>query len=129
MKLDGVESKAVKLPVKMGKAKVQQSTKTVTLSKHDRYDRQSVVLSLGDGTLYDIANARVELADKTGRLTLIPMGGGEYAIGYKDNLLPKDIAKLKSMSVKLNVYLQGNGTVGLAKPKTNASLSVKVFFG
>ena len=118
-----VTAKPVKLSLKMGKAIITQSTKTVTLSKNDRYDRQSVILSLSDSSLYDIRDAKVTMTDPSGNLRLIELGNGEYAIGYKDSKLPGNIAKLKSSTVKLVVFLQGNGG-----SKANATLSVKVNF-
>ena len=51
------------------------------------------------------------------------LGNGEYAIGYKNCTLPGNIAKLKTATVKLNVFLQGNGGT-----KPNTTLSVKVNF-
>ncbi len=119
-------SKPVTLTLKQGKATVNQSTKEITLSKNDRFDRQSVILSLSDSTLYDIGNARVTMTDSSGYLIPIPLGNGEYAIGYMDNKLPANVrsGKLKSTTVKFNVYLQGNGG-----NKANATLSVKVNFG
>ena len=105
----------------MSAAKVSQSVKTVTLAKNDMRDRQSVMLSLADGSLTGIR--RVTLTDPSGNLKLTPLGNGEYAIGYRDNLSPAKIAKLKTANVKLNVFLMGNGGA-----KANASLSVKVNF-
>ena len=116
-------SKPVSLSLKMGKAVVAQSTRAITLSKNDCYDRQSVVLSLSDSSLYDIRDARVELVDKSGVLAWKALGNGEYAIGYKDSKLPANIARLKSTNVKLNVFLLGNGGT-----KANATLSIKVTF-
>ncbi|MCR5137322.1 MAG: leucine-rich repeat domain-containing protein, partial [Oscillospiraceae bacterium] len=120
--LDGKTiSKAVNLTLKQSKATVTQSTKAVTLSKQDRYDRQSVILSLSDSTLQGIRD--VTLTGGNGVLKLTPLGNGEYAIGYTNSKLPADIAKLKSTTVKLNVFLQGNGGA-----KADATLSVKVTF-
>ena len=116
-------SKPVSLSLKMGKAVVAQSTRAIILSKNDSYDRQSVILSLSDSSLYDIRDARVTMTDPSGNLRLIDLGNGEYAIGYKDSKLPANIARLKSTNVKLNVFLLGNGGA-----KANASLSVKVNF-
>ena len=118
-----VTAKPVKLSLKMGKAVITQSAKAITLSKNDRYDRQSVILSLSDNSLYDIRDAKVTMTDASGNLTLVNLGNGEYAIGYKDNKLPSNIAKLKSSTVKLVIFLQGNGG-----SKHNATLSVKVNF-
>ena len=123
MRLEDYTTKPVKLPVKMGTAKIVQSTKTVTLSKSDCFDRKSVFLSLDDQTMYDIRLARIEFVDKSNNLTLTELGNGEYAIGYANNVLPKGIDKMKTSNVKINVFLQGNNS-----SKPNASISVAVKF-
>ncbi len=145
MSLNGYTTKPVKLPVKMGTVKIDQSVKSLTLLKNDRFDRQSVKLILNDDTLYDIDMARVELDAKSkAKYSLTKLGNGEYAIGYKDNTLPDSVKNSstandtitsdspshsnagggattpsgpadydsgppKSDSVKLNVFLRGNG--------------------
>lgn len=118
MTLDGYTTKPVKLPVKMGSVKIDQSVKTVNLLKDDRYDTATVKLSLTDDSLYDISGARVVLLEKNDCLSLTPLGNGEYAIGYKNNTLPDQVlrGKIKGTSAKLNVYLTGNG--GSAVNKT-----------
>ncbi|MCR5137505.1 MAG: leucine-rich repeat domain-containing protein [Oscillospiraceae bacterium] len=132
LKLKDVEVPKAKttLQLKQSKVTVSQNTKAIVLSKNDRYDRQSVILSLSDSTLYEIGNARVSLTGGNGAVTLIEIGNGEYAIGYAKNkrgepVIPSNVrsGKLKSTTVKLNVYLQGNGG-----KKADASLSVKVSF-
>ncbi|MCR5137683.1 MAG: leucine-rich repeat protein [Oscillospiraceae bacterium] len=145
MSLDGYTTKPVKLPVKMGTVKIDQSVKSLTLLKNDRFDRQTVKLILNDDTLYDIDMARVELdAKSSAKYSLTKLGNGEYAIGYKKNILPDSVRNSsaasdtvttdppsrsnagggaaapsgpadydsgppKSDSVKLNVFLRGNG--------------------
>ncbi|MCR5136746.1 MAG: hypothetical protein K6C12_06575 [Oscillospiraceae bacterium] len=130
LKLKGTEIPKAKatLQLKQGKVTVNQSTKTVMLSKNDRFDRQSVILSLSDSTLNGIR--KVNLTGGSGAVTLIPLGSGEYAIGYAKNnkgehVIPDAVSsgKLKSTTVKLNVFLEGNGGT-----KANATLSVKVSF-
>ncbi|MCR5135471.1 MAG: InlB B-repeat-containing protein [Oscillospiraceae bacterium] len=116
-------ARAVSLQLKQGKATVLQSTKAVTLSKIDRYDRELVFLSLGDSTLQGIRD--VKLIDAKGAVELVKLGYGEYGIQYVGNKLPGSVTggKLKSTTVKLDVFLQGNGG-----SKPNATLSVKVNF-
>ena len=118
MTLDGYTTKPVKLPIKMGSVKIDQSAKTVNLLKDDRYDTATVKLSLTDDSLYDISGARVILVEKNDCLSLTSLGNGEYAIGYKNNTLPDQVlrGKIKGTSAKLNVYLTGNG--GSAVNKT-----------
>ncbi|MCR5138514.1 MAG: leucine-rich repeat protein [Oscillospiraceae bacterium] len=118
----GAQSTVYKaLTVKMGTAKIAQSTKAITLSKNDLYDRQSVVLSVNDPTLYDIGEARVVLVDKSGCFAQpVHLGNGEFAIGFvKDRTI--DVTKMKSANVQLQVFLGGNIT-----DTPNARLSVKI---
>ncbi len=49
--------------------------------------------------------------------------GRFFLIGYQGSMLPGNITKLKSSTVKLVVFLQGNGGAN-----ANATLSVKVNF-
>lgn len=110
--------------VKMGPAKISQSTKEISLSKNDVYDRKSVILSLSDPSLPDIGEAEAELSDRSGFFRLTPLGGGEYAIGYAKEQIqknPQGFAKLKSANVQLKVFLSGNRTT-----VPNATLSLKI---
>ncbi|MBR2669180.1 MAG: hypothetical protein IKE36_05215 [Solobacterium sp.] len=122
--VEGVTSKAVTLKVVQGKASVKLSTKEVTLLKTDRYSRAQVDVVLSEAQLGVARVVMVSPKDKSGRpyFTLAEQNG-TYEICYNENVLPKDIAKLKTKTVKLKVYLEGNTT---AKP--NATLSVKVKF-
>ncbi len=118
-------SKPLKLNLKMGKAAVAQSGKTVTLSKNDCFDRQTVTLSLNDSTLNSIAGARVE-QDEASKNTVqaIPLGNGEFAFGYPDGRIPAAVRSgaRKSTTVKLKVWLQGNKS---GKPNATVSVTVK----
>ncbi len=103
-----------------------QDRKSVTLLKTDRYSRGEVQLTLPDASLKGIKNVQiVSPKDNSGReyFTLVDHGGGLYAIEYKDDLLPANIAKLKAQTVKLKVFLEGNET-----NTPNTTLSVKVNF-
>lgn len=120
LKIGNTSSKAVKLPLKMGSATINQSVKTVTLSKVDRFDRQTVKLSLTDNTLYDISLADVSFAGTSAGLEVKPLGNSEFAVGYANNTLP---GSFKNGTAKLNVTLLGNGT-----GKANKTISVSVKF-
>ncbi|MDO4194091.1 MAG: hypothetical protein Q4D24_12365 [Erysipelotrichaceae bacterium] len=118
--------KSVSLKVIQGKAKVMQDRKSVTLLKTDRYSRGEVQLTLSDASLRGIDDVQiVSPKNKSGReyFVLVDCGGGLYAIEYNDGLLPADIAKLKTQTVKLNVILKGN-----LNYTPNTTLSVKVNF-
>lgn len=115
--VDGVRmsTKPVSISVKMGTAKMTQSTKEVTLLKKDRFDSAIVHLAPADGALSRIA--RVEQDSTSAALyTVVDLGNGNFAITFKD-FRPAS----KAATVKLNVYLVGNQT-----SKPNASVSVKV---
>ena len=122
--VEGVTSKAVTLKVVQGKASVKLSTKEVTLLKTDRYSRAQVDVVLSEAQFGVARVVMVSPKDKSGRpyFTLAEQNG-TYEICYNENVLPKDIAKLKTKTVKLKVYLEGNTTT-----KPNATLSVKVKF-
>ncbi len=115
-------AKPVAVSVTMGKAKLTQSVKSVQLLKRDKYSSGTITIRTGDSTLNGID--RVAFADsnrmvsKDGRFTVVNLGNGDYAIRYAGNTIPTN---LKSATVKLKVYLEGNET---AAP--NATLSVKV---
>ena len=83
-----------------------------------------MTLKLNDPTLAGIKDVKiVSPKDKAGRehFTLVYLGGGEYAIQYNGSLLPANVGTLKTQTVKLQVFLEGNAT-----DKPNATLSVKV---
>lgn len=128
----GVSSKAIALKVVQGKASVKLSTNEITLLKTDCYSRAGADVVLSDQELAGIAYVEVvSPKDKTGReyYSLADMNyfvqgyqqNGSFVIGYNGNLLPKDIAKLKTKTLKVKVYLFGNTT-----DKPNATLSLKV---
>ena len=115
---DGLESKSIALPVKMGSAKFTANVKEVSLLAKDRYSSANVKLSTTDATLSAIDRVELDTASlKFFKLT--DLGHGTYAISYKDNLIPSGLKA--SNTVKLNVFLDGNTT-----SKPNSMLSVKV---
>ena len=122
--VNGIASKAAALKLLQGKAAVAQSTKAVTLVKTDRYSRGEVKLTLTDPALAGIREVKlISPADKEKRpyFSLAESGDGVYEIFYYENLLPNEIVKLKTQTVKLQVFLEGNQT---AAP--NVTLSIKV---
>ncbi len=122
--VEGVTSKAVTLKVVQGKASVKLSAKEVTLLKTDRYSRAQVDVVLSEAQLSVARVVMVSPKDKSGRPYFTHAEqNGTYEICYNENVLPKDIAKLKTKTVKLKVYLEGNTTT-----KPNVTLSVKVKF-
>ena len=109
----------VLIPIKMGTAKPVLSTKEVQLLKNDRYSYEEFRIETGDETLAGIREVRI--VDKTNSFAIETVGSGKYAIHFAGNEVSAAAMKAKSMSVKLEVYLEGNNTA-----KANATLSLKV---
>ena len=122
--MDGVASKAVTLKVVQGKAKVSQSVKSVMLLKHDRFSTATVALTPTDDTLSAIVKV-VPDAKSAALFDVKLLENGNVVIAYKDSKFTTD----KPVTVKLSVFLDGNGTIDTAKPKANATVNVKVTFG
>lgn len=111
--------KPVKLTVKQNSTKFAAGVKEVSLSTLDGYGRQlfNVTCTDKDGAnVADIARAELVSSALADKLEVRSAGSG-FAIGWKDNTP----GAVKSGTVKLNLYLQGNTG---AKP--NATLSIKV---
>ena len=119
-------SKENALKMVQGKATIKQDKKSVTLLKTDCHSRGEVNLSLTDASLKGIKEVQfVSPKDKSGReyFALRDLGDGRCEIAYNEDLLPANIKKLKTQTVKLKVFLEGNET------KTpNKTLTVKVNF-
>jgi len=129
-----VQSPLINMTVTMGSTKLSVKTSDTTLFAGDRHDRALVWFEAADASLNDVA--KIELKDSKQRqmLEIIDYGNGLYAIGFKDgtvhkNLLPTGKATSKTITVTLNVYLDGNQTVDPAVSKTakvNTTASVKL---
>ena len=120
----GKEGKMTALSVKMGAAKISQSEKSVMLMKHDRFSTATVRLSPADPTLSYIVKVTPDA--RSARLFDVKLlQNGEIMIAYKDS----KFTTAKSATVKLSVFLDGNTTMDTAKPKANATISVKVNIG
>ena len=120
----GADGKMTTLTVKMGTAKFSQSAKRVMLLKHDRFSTATVVLTPTDETLSSVVKV-VPDAKSAALFDVKLLQNGTVVIAYKDSKFTTD----KPATVKLSVFLEGNGTVGTAKPKANATVTVKVTFG
>ena len=107
------------IPIKMGTAKLTQSTKAVQLLKNDRYSYEEFIIGSDDETLSGIKD--VQIIDKTNTFAIDNLGNGKFAIHFANSQVSAAALKAKSMSVKLDVFLEGNKT-----SKANASLSLKV---
>ena len=135
-----LESPQISVSMKMGTAKVAQSTKAVTLLNDDRFDRGVITLTPEVGlsdinwgkTLDHFASPK----DKNGRETfeLVPLGGSSFVIAYRSRPLNPDDpgspveprlpeASFKGGTVKIPVFFTGNTT---GKPNATVSVSVKL---
>ena len=118
--------KPANLTVNMGKATLSQSTNEVVMSSQDRYSEGVVEIGVMTADVSGID--KVEIVSPVDKNTkkeyfdVKALGGGKYAIVYKDNM----IRSTKGGTVKLNVYLKGNNTAGTAKAKPNGKFSIKV---
>ncbi|MBR6206779.1 MAG: hypothetical protein IKQ73_06395, partial [Oscillospiraceae bacterium] len=107
--------------VKMGAAKLTQSTKTVVLLKTDGNSSGAVSIGSGDAGLNGVS--RVVFADsmtevsKDGRFTVENLGG-DCIVRYTGGEIP---VNLKPAKLKLAVFLEGNDGA-----KANASLPITV---
>ena len=54
---------------------------------------------------------------------LYEYGGGRFAIGFKDGVIAPAAAKLKSVSIPINIWLDGNET---AKPNTTVNVKINI---
>ena len=107
----------VNLPLTMGKVKVTQSSKTVTLLKRDK--NSSAVFTLGT-TDPALKIAAVQITnDKLGLYKLTELGSGQYAVSCTSRML---LAPAKGPTLKLAVTLAGNNS---GKPNATISLAVK----
>ncbi len=119
----GLEATVKKLAIRMGAAKVEQSTREIRLLSRDRYSEGLVSISTADGELGDIR--KVVFADsndpisKDGFFELSELGAGTWSIGYAGN----EITTTKNTTVKLNVFFDGN-----LSTKPNATVSIKISF-
>jgi len=106
-----------KLSVKMGSAKLNQSTKQVNLYREDRYGTGEVIISAAQAELTGID--RIELDAKSAEFYAIRyLGNGKVSIGFKDNAVKPGA---KAVTASLTVYLKGNQST-----KPNGTVKVKI---
>ncbi len=124
-----IKASAVTFKVKQGTVKYAMSPKKATLNKLDPKGRSIFTIKDKNKYWYDVAKiAKVEVvADKnvpvSKKIEVVPVYGmnqkTSYAVYWKD----KKAANVKSGTVKVNIYLEGNDP---ARKKPNASFKLKV---
>ena len=107
----------VNLAVKSGTAKVVVSS-SIVLYKTDRFSRGTFRLTTADKTLNSIVKAEIKDAKYRNLFEIHSYGNGEFALGFKDNLIPA--GKLPT-SVALNVFCDGSD-----KPVASVTLKLQV---
>ena len=115
-------AKYIRIPVKMGTAKMTQSVKEINLLRNDRFDSGTIRIGTNDDSLTD--EFVVELAKTKGSeyFELVEAGKGVYTIHYKDNKVSVP-AKTKSVKLTLNLTHHGNNT---NVPNVKIPLTVKI---
>jgi hypothetical protein len=120
------ESPLVSITVKTGTAKMK-ATGTPTLYLKDKNSRGKFTLTSDDLTLNaikDLKDGGVEIKDQKYKMfELYDYGNGQYAIGFKDNTVTAAAAKLKIVSIPINIRHKGNNT---AKPDATVTLKVTI---
>ena len=113
-------AKAASLSITHTKPKVMQSVKEVKLYQNDRYSRGMVRITLNDNTLPKISEVRIAKSSISDFYEVISLNNGWYGLKYKGNQIAP---KIKSGTVKLNLFLEGNNP---ENNNPNATVSVKV---
>ena len=111
----------VALSVKMGSAKMTQSTKEIQLLKQDQYSSATFTIGTDDAALAKIA--KIVPAAAYAGYEIEDLGYGKLAVTFTGGQ-----KAAKNTSLKFNVFLEGNETLKTDKPKPNAVISVKVTF-
>ncbi len=108
------------ITVKTGAARLTVSGTPVLYLK-DVNSRGDFRITSADLTLNGIARAEIKDAKNAAMFELYEYGGGRFAIGFKDGVIAPAAAKLKSVSIPINIWLDGSET---AKP--NAAVTIKI---
>lgn len=125
-----VKSNMISLNVKMGSTKLTVRSADTTLFAQDKNDRVTVWFEAADGTLNDVADITIKDAKQAAMFDIIDYGNGVYAIGFKDkkvheSLLAAGKATSKTVTVTLNVFIEGNLEIGTSS-KVNTTAKVKL---
>ena len=130
-----IKSNQISLSVKMGAAKLTAKSSGTAMFAKDRNDRALVWFESSDATLNDVASIEIKDAKYKDVFEIIDYRDGSFAICFKDGKLHESIAKQLekkssvSITLNLNVFIEGNETVDPAISKTakaNATQKVKL---
>ena len=110
------------ITVKTGAARLTVSGKPALYLK-DVNSRGDFRITSADLTLNGIAKAEIKDAKNAAMFELYEYGGGRFAIGFKDGVIAPSAAKLRSVSIPINIWLDGNET---AKPNTTVTVKINI---
>ena len=110
------------ITVKTGAARLTVSGKPALYLK-DVNSRGEFRITSADLTLNGIAKAEIKDAKNAAMFELYEYGGGRFAIGFKDGVIAPSAAKLRSVSIPINIWLDGNET---AKPNTTVTVRINI---
>jgi len=121
-----VPSSLTSMSVTMGSTKLTTRTSNTTLFAKDKNDRALVWFEAADGTLNDVSDLKIKDTKYKDVLEVIEYGDGLFAIGFKngvvdESLQPTGKATSKTVTVTLNVFMEGNRTT-----KANTTAKVKL---
>ena len=108
--------------MKTGAARLTVSGKPALYLK-DVNSRGDFRITSADLTLNGIAKAEIKDAKNAAMFELYEYGGGRFAIGFKDGVIAPSAAKLRSVSIPINIWLDGNET---AKPNTTVTVRINI---
>ncbi|MGM9660342.1 MAG: leucine-rich repeat domain-containing protein, partial [Faecousia sp.] len=114
----GTQPAYANLTVKSGTAKATLSN-TAVLYKSDRFSRSAFRITVTDQTVNSIERVEIKDTKLAALYKIYDYGNGEFAIGFQNNT----VGTVKSVSITLNVFFEGNGSV---KPNTTATLKLSI---
>ena len=110
------------ITVKTGAARLTVSGKPALYLK-DVNSRGDFRITSADLTLNGIAKAEIKDAKNAAMFELYEYSGGRFAIGFKDGVIAPSAAKLRSVSIPINIWIDGNET---AKPNTTVTVRINI---
>lgn len=120
-----VTSKPVSLSVTMGRASLSVLAEGTTLFVNDRYDQAVFRFEAKDAALNSVVQAEIKDDKYRDLFEIRGLGDGTFLLKFKDGGQYSALAG-KSISVNLNVYLDGNQTADTDSPKANTTVKLKL---
>ena len=112
----------ISLSVKMGSAKVTVLAEDTTLFAGDRFDEVLLRFEASDAALKSVARVEIKDPKPAAQFQVTDLGNGTYAISFRDGQVDQRLTG-KSVTLTLNLSLQGNGT---AKANTTAKVKLSI---